>query len=579
MAPDSAFNPVHSRQSFFETPGVGEALRRLGDGLGAREPFLLVTGEPGTGKSALAHEAVARWGSRVTAAFLAYPSLTAAEFLEEILRRFGAEPPDNASRSKLVACVEYALAEVARRGQVALLVVDNAHDLSAELLEQLRLLVNTAQHSQTSLEVLLIGLPALEARLDQPEFVTIRQRVSVHAKLAPLSPAETRSYLHHRVGATGGNGPTLFTKRICRDIAARTRGIPRQINALAADALRLARAANSQFVGAEHVEAAAAALWGLAPPGNLEDPATAGSEETPSPLMPAPTPTPAPVATVAAAPAPKPTVAPAPAPPPQPAPKAEVPTPAPARPEPIETPRPPKRTYVEPIEAVESRHTPPTRHDPHEWVERFVGDKGPLQIGSLANLDSYDLDETAEAGDKSTSPAKASGSRRRGRGKALPRNSRHRVSARMAGTAVLAAIVVVTVVAVLIRAGGRAHGPASQVGGVAASAGAASDSASRAPAAPRKAGSKSKSSRLHTLDVGGYPDFDRANEELARVQELTGIEGWVVPTTDGDGEGYRVVLGAYSSTDRAQGAANMLLKSKTLKNVSVVPLPPRSVRR
>src|SRR5262245_3890289 len=236
MAHDRPFSPVHSRQSFYEAPGIVEALRRLDDGLGAREPFLLVTGESGLGKTTLAQEVVARWGSRVTSAFVAYPALTGAELLEEIVRRFGADPPNGASRPKLIACVERALTDVANRGQIALLVVDDAHDLSAEQLEQLRLLVNTAQSARRPLEVLLIGLPALEARLDQPEFVTLRQRVSVHARIAALTPAETRSYLHHRVSAVGGNGPTLFTKKICRDIASRTRGVPRQINTLAAEA-------------------------------------------------------------------------------------------------------------------------------------------------------------------------------------------------------------------------------------------------------------------------------------------------------------------------------------------------------
>jgi type II secretory pathway predicted ATPase ExeA len=165
MPDASPFAPTHSRQSFLETPGGAEALRRLDDALGAREPFLLVTGDPGTGKTALAYEAIARWGSRVTAAFLAYPALTGAELLEEIVRRFGAGPPDGASRPKLVACLEWALGECAARGQVAVVVVDDAHNLSPESLEELRLVVNAAQQVRRPLEVLLVGLPALEARL------------------------------------------------------------------------------------------------------------------------------------------------------------------------------------------------------------------------------------------------------------------------------------------------------------------------------------------------------------------------------------------------------------------------------
>jgi len=131
MAPDNPFAPAYSRASFLETRREGEVLRRLDDGLGAREPFLLLTGGSGAGKTAIAHEAVARWDARVTAAFLAYPALAGTELLEEILRRFGVEPPDGASRSKLIARVEHTLAEIAGRGQVAMLIVDDAHALPA----------------------------------------------------------------------------------------------------------------------------------------------------------------------------------------------------------------------------------------------------------------------------------------------------------------------------------------------------------------------------------------------------------------------------------------------------------------
>ena len=531
MTQDSPFIPVYSRQSFFETSVGGEALRRLDVGLGAREPFLLVTGGLGTGKTTLAYEAIARWDSRVTAAFLAYPMFAGAEFIEEILRRFGAEPPEGASRSKLVACFERALAEITTRGQVAILVVDDAHHLSPEQVEELRLLVNVAQQVRGPLEVMLIGLPELEATLDLPALAALRQRVSVHAKLDPLSATETRRYIHRRVTAVGGDGPGLFSRKACRDIATLTGGLPRQINVLAAESLRAARAQGHPTVGLEHVQLAAAALEGFVAAAGVEDSVDDGAGDASAPV---------------------------------------------ARPHPAD-------------------------HDSREWVARFVGDQGPIQISSLARAQSTWAAEPLEAHDlespkqTETSPKLASwkdGARPDSR-------SKHSVSFRRVTTAVLAAIVVGVAVMLVIRAGSQVKKPAEAMSTSLARpteqapSAATQDAGKTASAVVHGAGSGasratssaivderrvdgSTSSRFFTIDAGGYSDLETALGERDRLQSLTGFRGWVVPATEG---GYRVVLGTYRSQERATAAAKMLLNSQTLSDVTVVPLPPRSERQ
>jgi hypothetical protein len=81
------------------------------------------------------------------------------------------------------------------------------------------------------------------------------------------------------------------------------------------------------------------------------------------------------------------------------------------------------------------------------------------------------------------------------------------------------------------------------------------------------------------LDVGGYVDLESAIADRERMQQLTGFQGWVVDAAEGGGRPYRIVLGVYRSRARATAAANMLLNSRTLRGVTVVPLPPRSARR
>ena len=163
--------------------------------------------------------------------------LGGVELLEEIVIRLGGEPPDGARRPKLVRCFERELSEIAGRGKIPMVVVDDAQNLSPGLLEELRLLVNAAQQVHQPMEVLLVGLPALEALLDHPTLGALRQRVSVRARIEPLSAAETRRYLRHRVGAVGGDGANMFPRRTCVEIASLSGGVPRQINALASELL------------------------------------------------------------------------------------------------------------------------------------------------------------------------------------------------------------------------------------------------------------------------------------------------------------------------------------------------------
>jgi len=154
---ENPFSPTFERSAFLETVGVGEVLHRLDAGLGAREPFLLLTAESGAGKTTLAHEAIARWDSRGWAIFLAHPPSTSMEILEEIVLRFGGEPADGASRPRLMACLERALTEIAGRGQTAMIVVDAAQRFSPESLDELHVLVTACTSPAFNVVLPLLG--------------------------------------------------------------------------------------------------------------------------------------------------------------------------------------------------------------------------------------------------------------------------------------------------------------------------------------------------------------------------------------------------------------------------------------
>jgi general secretion pathway protein A len=365
---------------FFETDSRREALARLNQGLGASACFQLLTGETGTGKTMLVRHAIARWGDAAAVAFVTNPALTRTELVEEIVRRFGAEPAANASKPQLLAGFERALAENAARGRAAAIVIDDAHDLAPDLLGELRLLSNTAEQAGVPLAVILVGLPDLEARLAEPALATLRQRVTAHCHLEPLSPQEARRYMDEVVPATIADAAGAFPRKACGEIVRRSRGVPRTMRALAAEALRRARESGTRLVAPEHVQGAAAAL-GLASivtgpqfelpdePGETSAP-TAPHRDAPHPAPAAPE---APNVVRASKPLATPAAPPSASAEPAPGTRDLAPAPQAAKPAPVApTPRPAPAQAAQPVareakpeaaKPVAAQHTPPVARE------------------------------------------------------------------------------------------------------------------------------------------------------------------------------------------------------------------------
>ena len=422
-----------------ESSPRGEQLDHLCHHLGAREPFLLVTGEAGMGKTKLVRDAVARWAARAAVAFVTNPALTRTELLEEIIRRFGVTPPTEATKPQLLACLEQRLAEVVENGQIPVIVVDDAHDLDDELLGELRLLTNATAQADLSLTIVLSGLPHLEVRLADPIHASLRQRIGAQCHVSPLTIQETRRYLHEIAGVAPGESSGPFARKACGEIFRRSGGVPLKIQALAEEAFRRARESGASSVTTEHVQAAAKALGlGAAASGTEDDsrddaPVPAAQATTPTiaskpvavsapsrvettqsvaATRPVPAPTPAPLQKPPAASESKaastPTLAPA-------AKSAPMPTPAPAaKAAPTSMPSPPP-----PVErrVVDTR---PTEERRREWVERFIGPDEP-RFGSLLSVDlrtrasETDLRQTeADAPERTQATAPVPAPRRRG---------------------------------------------------------------------------------------------------------------------------------------------------------------------
>jgi len=363
----------------------------------------------------------------------------------------------------------------------------------------------------------------------------------------------------------------VFPRKTCQQIAALSLGLPRRISALAAEALAIADGA---AVTPEHVDLAAAQLWGALRARVVED-VDEDDEVVAAPprvVAKAPVTAPAPVAAVAAPVAP-----PAPVIAKQPE-KAQAPAPTPVMPPRIEDDEPPVIA--------------PTSHDPREWVARFGK---PVQIGSRAAQKSWAPLPPDPMPEPSAPSEKAAASEPRRR-KPQPQPARSRTLRKRPLTPVLAAVaalVAIGAAALVIRAGWLSRGHAIQGAGaktVAVSpsvpSAAAVDtrpvpvvvkSAKRASEGPPEGEAIGKGP--YTVDVGGYLELDRALEERDRIQRLTGIQGWVVPAAEGTGERNHIVLGIYRAYRRANATATMLTHSRTLREATVIPLPPASDRR
>jgi general secretion pathway protein A len=242
------------------------ALVALVQGVIRRRGFMVATGPVGTGKTtvlnALLHllSSLHRNGERkLVSAFLVNPVLTRDEFLESLLDEFELQVASTTKPRRLLALHELFL-EAQSKGGTAVLIIDEAHLLTVELLEEIRLLTNMDTHREKLLQVILCGQPELATLLLQPQLRALRQRIALLAQLRPLNATETCSYIEQRLRLAGLPGSLPFSAAALDEIQHRTQGVPRLINLLCDSCLSLGMQMHSQDVDIEVVRAAVSGL-------------------------------------------------------------------------------------------------------------------------------------------------------------------------------------------------------------------------------------------------------------------------------------------------------------------------------
>ena len=241
------------------------ALAMLLDGIMSRKGFLVLYGPIGTGKTTLMHAALhllednLALKDKLSTAFVVNPTLSPSEFLEAVLDEFEVHCPSSSKPRRLAAFHEMLLA-TQRKGGTTVLIVDEAHLLTPELLEEIRLLSNTDTYQEKPLQVVLSGQPELQAHLHHPRMKALQQRVAANCHLRPLSLPETRVYVSERLHAAGLRGESPFGVTALEKLFEFTSGVPRLINLLCDNALSLGAAQLKQVIDAAIIEEAAAKL-------------------------------------------------------------------------------------------------------------------------------------------------------------------------------------------------------------------------------------------------------------------------------------------------------------------------------
>lgn len=246
---------------FFGSRGHSHALAYMRFGVHQAEGFIVVTGEVGAGKTTLVRTLMSSLEQeRVVAAQVVSTQLEAGDLLRAILAAFGVSAPATASKAQLISSLEAFLTALAAQGRRALLVIDEAQNLDREAVEELRMLSNFQLGTHGLLQSFLVGQPELRQLLQSRSMEQLRQRVIASCHLGPLEPAETRSYIVHRLKHVGWQDRPHFTDEAFEQIHRATGGIPRRINRLCGRLMLGAFLAGREDVAAEHVLEAAREL-------------------------------------------------------------------------------------------------------------------------------------------------------------------------------------------------------------------------------------------------------------------------------------------------------------------------------
>src|ERR1700730_3532829 len=234
---ENPFNVNPDPRYLFLTHHTQEALACLTYGIETRKGFILLTGEVGTGKNTLINKLL-EWLHKecVCTGFVFNPRLSVSQFFDFMMADFGI-PCESRQKGQMLLKLNQWLLERYQAGERAVLIVDEAQNLSPQMLEEIRLLTNLETSTEKLLQIVLSGQPELEQKLNQPQLRQLRQRITLRAKTRHLTLDETQGYIQERLRIAGAENTDIFEQGAIAAVHRFARGIPRVTNLLCEHAL------------------------------------------------------------------------------------------------------------------------------------------------------------------------------------------------------------------------------------------------------------------------------------------------------------------------------------------------------
>ncbi len=232
------FSITCDERFFYESAIHAEALANMMYTVQQRKGMVLVTGEVGAGKTFLSNMLAACLGPGCAVVQMRSPPQSAKQVVRSMATHLGIQAPPSADKLSVIDALAEHLVRMHTRGRLVALIIDEAQDLPAASLGEIRLLWNWEQDAQRLIQIVLVGQPDLRDKLLQPRWEPLRQRIVLSYHLGHLSEADTSAYIDHRLCVASDNGCLVqFTPEAKTDVHAATDGTPRLVNILCDNAL------------------------------------------------------------------------------------------------------------------------------------------------------------------------------------------------------------------------------------------------------------------------------------------------------------------------------------------------------